>query len=187
VKLAIILAALLAPLAAHAAPARDTIGFVDTTRVYATATEPVRLLGEVAADQQTKQGELNAAIWAMQKAKPAEQSVFREKAVAISKMNADDLKKHADQVDADLRKRVADVLVRLRSEHHLAQLSAGPGLILSPGVDLTDEAIKAMDATDVAAIADENARLKAKVAAMEAIAPKAQSSVTAKHPKGSIP
>ncbi|HVZ88099.1 MAG TPA: hypothetical protein VHG72_14095 [Polyangia bacterium] len=148
----------------------ETIGYVDTTRVNATATEPVRLLGELQRDQRTKNGENQAAIAAFQRGNPAEQEGLRQKAIALMKLNADDLKKEADETDAKLRKPLVDVLARLRSAHHLTQVSAGPGMVLSPGIDLTDEAIKLLDAGDVVALkakADDRDAQKARADALE--------------------
>lgn len=164
-KLALILATLVlsAPLARAGDPKS---GFVDTARVFAVATAPVRLFAELAADKQTKDNEVSAAVDAFQKGKPADREALRQKAISLGKMDQDDLKKHDEETRATVRKALTDVLDRLRAEHHLAQVHAGPGLIESPGVDLTDEAIKLMNAADSQALAEENAQLKAENAAL---------------------
>lgn len=164
-KLALILATLVlfAPLARAGEPKS---GFVDTARVFAVAAAPVRLFAELATDKQTKDGEVSAAVDAFQRGKPAEREALRQKAIGLGKMDQDDFKKHDEETRATVRKALADVLDRLRSEHHLAQVHAGPGLIESPGVDLTDEAIKLMNAADSQALAEENAQLKAEKAAL---------------------
>jgi Skp family chaperone for outer membrane proteins len=169
-KLAIILAtlALSAPFA-HAGEPKS--GFVDTARVYATATAPVRLFGELAADKQTKDNEVSSAVDAFNKAKPAEREALRRKAVDLDKMDGADLKKHDEETRATVRKALTDALARLRVSRHLAQIHAGPGLVESPGIDLTDDVIKLMDAADAQGLAMENAKLKAERAALTKPAP----------------
>lgn len=155
--------------AAHAGEPKS--GFVDTARVFMAATAPVRLFGELAADKQTKDGEISAAVDAFQKGKPSEREALRQKAIALEKMNSDDLKKHDDETRAAVRKALADALNVLRANRHLTQIDAGPGLFESPGIDLTDEAIKAMDASDAKGLALENAKLKAEKEALTKPAP----------------
>src|SRR3954464_6270514 len=115
-KLALILAALAASVPiAHAEP---RAGYVDTARAFASATLPVRLFAELAADKQTKDGEVNAAIDAFKKGKPAEQEALRQKAIGLDKMDSADLKKHDEETRAAVRKALTDALDRMRVDRH---------------------------------------------------------------------
>jgi Skp family chaperone for outer membrane proteins len=159
-KIALILATLaLSASLAHAGEPKT--GFVDTARVFSVATAPVRLFGELAADKQTKDGEVSAAIEAFNKGKPTEREALRQKVISLDKINNDDLKKHDEETLAAVRKALAAAIDRLRADRHLAQVHAAPGLVESPGIDLTDDVIKLMDAADAKGLAMENAKLKA--------------------------
>lgn len=179
-KTTLILAVLLAiPATAHAADPKT--GFVDTARVFASATMPVRLFGELAADKQTKDGEISAAVDAFQKGKPAERETLRQNAVTLGKMNNDDLKKHDGETRAAVHKALVDAMSRMRADRHLAQIHAGPGLVESPGIDLTDDIIKAMDAADAQGLAMENAKLKAEKAEKAETEERSKSSAPVAH------
>ena len=177
-KLAIILAALLAPLTAHA----ETFAFVDSVRVYSEATEAKRVTTEIQADRDTKEREIGAAQDAVKraqiaKAKPADVQSLQQKADALAKMDSDDFAKQKADATAALRKRVGEVAAKLAADRHVTILPVTP-LYPVAGRDLTDELIRRLNASDQQAMAEENARLKAKVAALEAAKP------TAPHPAG---
>lgn len=138
-------------------------GYVDTIRVRSTATKPARADAEYQTGQPMRDKALNDAVSAAQAAKPADQTAAWAKARDVQVTN----RAVAQKVDEDFAKGLVEVLNKLRADRHVA-ITAGPGIILSPGVDLTDEAIRRWDAADGQALAADNARLKAELAAAKA-------------------
>lgn len=141
----------------------DAPGYVDTIRVRSSATEPRRLDAEFQAGQAARNQKLNDAVTAAQKAKAADQSA----AWSAARQVQEDNNKAAMDVDATFAKRLSEILAKVRADRHVA-ITAGPGVILVPGVDLTDEAIRRWDAADAQGMAEELARTKAELAAAKA-------------------
>lgn len=167
-RIVIALAALAAPASARAG---EVFGFVDSSRAYSEATEPKRLLSEVQQDFQAKQREIQAAQQAVEssrakKAKPADVAALEEKARKLSEIDQADYDKHREQVASTLRKHFAAVCDRLRAENHLAHILNQLPLDTAP--DLTDEAIRRWNASDVDGIASELQRKNAELAAENA-------------------
>ena len=131
-------------------------GYVDTNRVRSAATEPVRADAQFRAGLSERNQKLNNAVLAAQKAKPADQAASWDAVRQLQEGN----NKLALEVDATFAKRLGEILAKVRAERHVA-ITAGPGVILVPGVDLTAEVIRRWDESDAKGMADELARAKA--------------------------
>jgi Skp family chaperone for outer membrane proteins len=142
-------------------------GYVDTQRVRGTATKPVRMDTEYQMGQAVREKALNDAASAAQAAKPGEQPAAWARARDIQTAN----RAVAQKVDDDFKKGLVEILTKLCADRHVS-VTAGPGVILVPGVDLTDEVIRRWDALDAKGMADELARTKAENERLRAAAAK---------------
>ena len=165
-RILVVLAALVLPASARA----ETTAYVDTLRVRGTATEPSRMDAQFQADQQVRNQKTNESWQAAQKAKPADRDAAVVAARKVQEDNAAAIKRHAEEVDGAFLKRLTDVLTKLRAERHVA-IAAGPGLLMVPGVNLTDEVIARMNAADNEGMAAALAKARAELAAKEAQPP----------------
>lgn len=134
----------------------ESVGYVDSNRVRVTATQPKRADAEYQASQPLRDKALNDAVAVIKAAKAAEQAAALASAREVQAANQAVAKK----VDDDFNKGLAEILAKLHADRHVA-IAAGPGIILVPGADLTDEVIRRWDALDAKGMADELARTKA--------------------------
>lgn len=150
--------------------------YVDTGRVRATATEPKRRDLEYRTDQWSRDQRLNEAAARVKElrdkgAKKADQDAALAAAQKLQTENAAALQKLAEDTDAAFTKRLTEILTKLRADRHVA-ITAGPGVILVPGVDLTAEVIARWDAADAKGMADRLAKAEAENARLRAAAAK---------------
>lgn len=163
-KLVLILATLaLAAPVAHG----ETFAFVDPVRVDVESTEWQRVWAEIQGDKTTKDREIEAAIEAARKAKPADAQAQAVKAQKLAKMDQEDLSAHQKTARAAFEKRRAEIGAALEREKHVTILLATLA-VPKPGRDLTDEVINRLNATDAQAIAAENVRLTEENARLKA-------------------
>lgn len=153
IRLFVVLAALLLPAAAHA----DTFGYVDINRVYQEASEPARAIAALNAEQ--------AQVAKAREA--ADKSLLPHSAKSDADAQLRVYQQHQQDTAAALQARLAPILAKLKAEHRFADIL--PVVPLTPTkADLTDELIRRWNALDVQANAEENARLRAQVAALQA-------------------
>lgn len=160
-------------LASSAARADDRVGYIDVGRVT-TESETAKQNGnELAAFVSTKQHEIDEAAAAVIKADQAKERpevISRKRELQQQLFRRADAEKdqRAGAMAAKLIERTRAIAAKVASERHLAAVLPIAALYARPGLDVTDEVIKRLDAETGATAAAELAKTKTEMAALRA-------------------